>query len=162
MKRLLALSDSHGNFDLLTAAADYTKPDVIIHLGDVVEDSEILQQHSFRFPVVRLKGNCDYGSDLPERYLDTVEGVTLFACHGHQYHVKYGLTPLSFAAREVGASLCLFGHTHVRFFEDVGGLILLNPGACSGTVPHCALLTLDAGTVKVSYLKFTESGWCYL
>lgn len=162
MKKLLVLSDSHGCSDLLCLAAKFASPDIIIHLGDVTEDSMYLAEYCFHLPVIRLRGNCDYGADLPQFYTDCVEGVNIFACHGHQYHVKYGLTALSYASIERNARLCLFGHTHVRCLEEQGGVLLLNPGACSGTVPSCALVSLDRGGINVSYLRFDKNGWCFI
>ncbi len=160
MKKILVLSDSHGCDDLLCAAADFVHPDGIIHLGDIVEDSECLSHHCFHLPVVRLKGNCDYGSDLPERYVDELEGVRILACHGHRYGVKSDLTALSFAGMEEKADLCLFGHTHIQTFEK-GMPAFLNPGACSGSLPRCALLSLDSGTFSVDFLIYTQKGWCF-
>ena len=162
MLKVLVCSDSHGCADLLCSAVDFVHPDRVIHLGDIVEDSDYLSRHYFHIPVVQLKGNCDYGSDLPEEYLDVIETVPVFACHGHQFHVKYGLNNLYFAGQERRAKLCLYGHTHVHCCEEEKGITLFNPGACSGTVPRCALITFSSGCFTCSELCFGREGWYFL
>ena len=43
--------------------------------------------------------------------------------------MKQGLGPLLGRAREVGAALAIFGHTHIQTLEGHEGILLLNPGA---------------------------------
>ena len=42
--------------------------------------------------------------------------------------MNYGLTSLAYAAREAGAQLAMYGHTHVPDYQDWGGVQILNPG----------------------------------
>ena len=76
-----------------------------------------------------VKGNCDWGS-LPLTLDFTVEGVHFFVTHGHMFNVKYGLYELDCAARERGADVALFGHTHIAHDEYIDGVRLFNPGSC--------------------------------
>ena len=57
---------------------------------------------------------------------------------------------LVYAAQEQGASLALFGHTHRPFYEQVGGVTLVNPGtAGKGGVLTWALVTVfDNGAIS--------------
>ena len=65
--------------------------------------------------------------------------------HGHRYGVKQGLLRFSLAAQEQQAQVALFGHTHIPYCRQEGGLWLLNPGACGGRAPSCGIVTVDGG-----------------
>ena len=65
---------------------------------------------------------------------------------GHQFGVKFGMQKLYYAARERGAKLCLFGHTHEPYSDFDEDFFMVNPGpAASG---HYAVAELKNGTVK--------------
>ena len=50
---------------------------------------------------------------------------------------------LVYAAQEAGCQLALFGHTHIPYHEDVGGVKVVNPGtAGKGRSLTWALLTI--------------------
>ncbi|MEG0145820.1 MAG: metallophosphoesterase family protein, partial [Clostridia bacterium] len=49
--------------------------------------------------------------------------------HGNTYRVKQGLLMLAYGAREVGADIVLYGHTHIPSVDRDGPLLLINPGA---------------------------------
>lgn len=156
--RILILSDSHGDVESMKAAVERTQPQQILHLGDCWRDGAALKRAFPLLPLAQVPGNCD-AYDLtaqgPSELTLTLEGHRVFLCHGHRYHVKSGLLALSYAAREAGAELCLFGHTHAPYLESCDGLTLLNPGSIGAPYRHsfavaeteggklrCALLTL--------------------
>ena len=59
MKRILVLSDSHGNVNNMVTAVGRLHPDMIIHLGDCWADAEQLHR---KFPMTvmeQVPGNCD-------------------------------------------------------------------------------------------------------
>ena len=155
--KLLIVSDSHGRLEYMYHAAEREHPDMVFHLGDHDRDAEDLSRRFPRLCVVSMKGNCDYFSPYGrEEYLYTLEGVRIFAVHGHQYNVKYGLTRFSYAAAEKGAQLALFGHTHQAFCEKVGDVTLLNPGACGGYRPTYAVVTVKDGALQCEIKDFRE------
>ncbi|MBR6678280.1 MAG: metallophosphoesterase [Oscillospiraceae bacterium] len=154
--RILILSDSHGNVKNMKLAAERTKPDQIIHLGDHFRDGEALKEAFPLLPVAQVIGNCDLydfsAREGKDQLLLTLDGHRTLLTHGHRYHVKSSLLSLSYAAREVEAELCLFGHTHIPHLQQLDGLTLLNPGSIGngdfavaetgdGKL-RCALLTL--------------------
>ena len=69
-----------------------------------------------------VRGNCDFGSDLPLTGEFTAQGVKIFYTHGHYYGVKSGLYTLACAARERGAQVALYGHTHNALEDYDDGL----------------------------------------
>jgi len=150
MKKLLVLSDSHGAKDAMLEAVRLEQPDLICHLGDYIRDSEWLREQVGDIPVFGVVGNCDYRSSGSESILTSVEGVRIFACHGHAYHVKFSLMSLRYAAMEQNAALCLFGHTHAPYLLELDGLTLMNPGSCGGTAPCYGTVLLSDGTAVCS------------
>ena len=144
--KVLVLSDSHGVIDSMARAVAAHDPDAVIHLGDCVPDAEELR---IRFPnltVYNVKGNNDWRDKTAERLLLTLEGVRILAVHGHQYGVRSGPLRLSYAAREAGAEVALYGHTHIPACERTeDGLWLLNPGACGKYSPTCGVIEIANG-----------------
>ena len=61
----------------------------------------------------------------------TIEGVKIFACHGHRYGVKQSLVKLAARAKELGCTIALYGHTHDAREDVIDGVTLLNPGTGS-------------------------------
>ncbi len=147
--KLLIVSDTHGRLEYMCAAAEREKPDLVLHLGDHDRDAEDLSRRYPRLCVVSMKGNCDVFSPYGrEEYLYTLEGVRIFAVHGHQYNVKYSLMRFAYAAAEKGAKLALFGHTHSAYCDTVGEVTLFNPGACSGYHPRYGVITVKDGKLS--------------
>lgn len=156
--KLLILSDSHGSYDALERCVELERPDIIYHLGDYCSDGVRLGKRFFHIPSFVMAGNCDFRAQQPEQVVDEVERVRIFACHGHRYHVKSTLMALKLAAQEHNAALCLFGHTHIPFLDEAGGITFLNPGACSGRTPCYAVVDLSGGQISCSLkrLKYEE------
>lgn len=139
--KLLVMADSHGALPLMQAALDREKPDMLIHLGDGVEQVDSLAALPPR--LWRVRGNCDIFSSWEETVTGQVAGFTLMATHGHRWQVKMNCERLVYAAREAGAHIVLFGHTHVPALEQAGGVMLVNPGAMAQG--RYAVLALRAG-----------------
>lgn len=134
-------SDSHGSIELMCEAVRRCRPDLIIHLGDFERDADSLRAEFPHIPMFNVCGNCDFASMVP--LADTVQigPVKAYICHGHSHNVKLNLQGLYYAALERGASIALFGHTHIPCNEDLGGLRLINPGSAGrGRAPTWARL----------------------
>ena len=91
------------------------KPALCFFLGDGERDLAQVQARFPALPFYAVRGNCDWRSALSASIVCTVGGVCIFATHGHLYEVKHepNLDSLLRAAEEAGASLALFGHTHL-------------------------------------------------
>ena len=127
--KLLVFSDSHGVVMHMESAVRAHRPDMVLHLGDCVEDFEALEALFPDLPMDHVPGNCDYGADGPATKLLTLSGMRIFMTHGHRYGVKSGYLRAIYAAREQQADLLLFGHTHYAECFQEGPLWVLNPGA---------------------------------
>ncbi len=176
--KILIVSDSHRITDNLFKAVDKVKPDHLIHLGDIEDDTEYVARYcnSPRVPCLFIKGNCDlsYRDDLLPRSVFKLNGHKFYCCHGHHEKVNYGLATLALSAASEGCDIALFGHTHVPFdssglalpkhalyeqdnFEAfVPGLRILNPGSISlprgGSAKGYMVMDMEAGgRYSVSY-----------
>ncbi len=111
--RVLVMSDSHGDvFNASLAVEQQPQAKYVFHLGDGEHDIDNLIAVYKRKEFIRVRGNCDFLSDLNADVLVEIEGKRIFATHGYAQYVKQGLTSLYFAAREKNADIALFGHTH--------------------------------------------------
>jgi putative phosphoesterase len=148
MTKILILSDSHGHIAAIGNAVRRTEPDLVVFLGDCVEDVEEARKGFPGIPVRAVRGNCDPRSDAPEHLVLEIDGARVFAAHGHAQGVKMSLLRLALAAGEAGCSAALFGHTHLAYKGEYSGVRLFNPGAlCDG---HWLLLEADDGLLRAA------------
>ena len=133
--RILVLSDSHGNVENMARCVELTEPDVILHLGDCQRDAEALHRQFPSLPMQSVPGNCDWGAvDAPE-VLTEYGGVRILMMHGHTRNVKASTLSAVYAAREMGAQVLLFGHTHRPLVDYDGSLWVMNPRLRGARLP---------------------------
>ncbi|MBE5890770.1 MAG: metallophosphoesterase [Lachnospiraceae bacterium] len=160
MKKILVLSDSHGEVNAMVYAVKAEKPDLVIHLGDCMRDAEKLKKRCPEIHLEQVPGNCDMSMDPATRIL-IEDGFQIMICHGHEYGVKMSPLRLRYRAEELGVDVALFGHTHRVFYENLNGIIYLNPGSV-GSPPFdipasYGILWLDESTQKIKYdVKYLE------
>ena len=156
MKKILILSDSHGNITNMKKAVRLEKPDMVIHLGDHFSDAEELEKKYPSIPVEAVKGNCDSCLKPSEKLLE-LEGKKIFICHGHDYRVKSDLLTLEYAALEKEADVVCFGHTHIPLYEQSGRLHIVNPGSIGAvrtlTGASYALMIIENGEIFIRLMK---------
>ncbi|MBP3644984.1 MAG: YfcE family phosphodiesterase [Clostridia bacterium] len=144
MKRVIALSDSHGDAEGLRECYQMAKRsgavDIAVFLGDGADDFEKVRPEWEAQGTVcyAVSGNNDWRSDNPQEISFRVGKVVFYACHGHTRYVKYGFERLWFAAREREAQVALYGHTHRADIEIEYGLYMINPGAVCERRPKAA------------------------
>lgn len=141
-------SDSHGYAGNMMAAIELEKPDFCFFLGDGERDiAKVIDKYP-DLPIYVVRGNCDFRTEAKSALCCEVEGIVIFATHGHLSRVKYDfdLETLTSQAVEAGASVALFGHTHCQQLCESRGVTLLNPGAIGrGYYPSYAILTIENG-----------------
>ena len=147
---MLVTSDSHGRAGALRRAIEREKPHLMLFLGDGVYDAEKMRQEYPNLPIYTVPGNCDWGSlDEPEQLME-LDGVRILMMHGHTRGVKYGGMNAYYAAREMGADVLLYGHTHRPMVDYDGTLYTMNPGSIRYTDTY--------GVVIIENGKVTECG----
>ncbi len=131
--KILIVSDSHVNNNAVIQAVSQEKPDMLIHLGDIENDTHPIEQAlGTEKPSIYIRGNCDYyDPELKPQAVFNLMGHRFFATHGHMYSVNYGYDRLVYAAREKSCDVVLFGHIHKPVDEEIGGVRVLNPGSIS-------------------------------
>lgn len=160
LKKILVLSDSHGNLNNMVYAVKCEHPDILIHLGDCWADAQKLKKKFPDIPLEQVPGNCDCNQEFQERIL-LIEGKRVFICHGHTQNVKAGYLNLQYTAQEEEVDVALFGHTHRVFYGNHNGIVYLNPGSIGapgyGVPPSYGVLEIDEGTGQIDYdVKYFE------
>lgn len=146
--KICVFSDSHGYADNMIAAIGIEKPELCFFLGDGERDIAKVAEKYPDLPIYAVRGNCDFRSDNSSSIVCEIEGVTIFATHGHLSNVKYEyeLDTLVSQAREAGAEVALFGHTHRQHLSHKLGVMLLNPGTAGmGYYSSYAVLNIKNG-----------------
>jgi uncharacterized protein len=121
------ISDTHGLLRPEVFDA-FDGVDLILHAGDI-GDPDILTALEAVAPVTAVWGNTDGWEirDLvPEVARATIGSGEAVVIHGQQFGSP---TPQRVAAAHPGASLVVFGHSHVPVIERVGRTLAVNPGS---------------------------------
>lgn len=142
--KLLVISDSHGNYARALKAHQLAGPvDHILHLGDGAEDARLMEE-VLEAPVYRVAGNCDFDTELPIELTMEFGQCRIFLTHGNRQRVKSGLAQLVGKGIEVGASVVLYGHTHLPAIGSSQGMLFVNPGALKEGFPGSyAIVTVE-------------------
>ena len=129
--RIGIVSDSHGNTDVfedMLAVPGAAEAELWLHAGDFAPDADVLEEMSGR-RVARVLGNCDFFVDgVHDETVVEVAGHRIFLTHGHLFNVRFDTAMLAAAARETGADIAVYGHTHIAL-EEYGDITVLNPGS---------------------------------
>lgn len=128
---IAVISDTHRVKKYIDLAKNVIKDaDILIHLGDNIEDVDILKD-GFDGEVYAVAGNCDFSAKYPKENMIEVNGRKIFYTHGDLYGVKSTINNIYYRGRELDADVVLFGHTHEHGIERTEDLILMNPGSVS-------------------------------
>lgn len=158
--KILIVSDTHKSHRNLEKVLEENKDiDMLIHLGDV-EGAEDYIEALAGCPVHIVSGNNDFFSDLPGEEEFMIGAYHIFITHGHYYGVVMGEDRLAREARERGADIVMYGHTHRPSLRKEDGLVVLNPGSIAyprqmGRKASYILMQLDGkGTIhfEVKYV----------
>ena len=154
MIKILAVSDSHGEKDILNELAlRYAhQVDHFVHCGD----SELSSSDLIWGIMTTVMGNCDYDYQLNDEYRFQAGDKNVLVVHGHRHSVRGSVAGLKRDAQQANASLVFYGHTHIAKAELEDGILFINPGSISqprGTLmekTYC-IVTLDDQTATVTY-----------
>ena len=161
MMKILILGDTHAQDDIflriLSVEKDY---DVLLHTGDF-EGSELVYRELSDTPLYCVAGNNDFFTDAPYERVIELESCRIFMTHGHRYDLHQGYQKVCDEAIRRGASIAIYGHSHVPVAEYHRGVLMLNPGSTSwprqkNRKPSYILLTLDQGKILSYEIRFLE------
>ncbi len=156
MLKILVVSDSHGNINLLHDVISANRNvDLVIHLGDHTADGNEVMRDFPTIAYLTVSGNCDIGSFINKTNTEgtfKAEGRRIFYTHGHKYNVKYGTQYLVSQAKINNADIALYGHTHISGVDEQNGVLVINPGSVAfprdGTSGTYCLLEIKDKSVK--------------
>jgi len=147
--RILIVSDTHGReYNLETVLEKVGKFDFFIHLGDVEDGEEYIRSLIGGVQLAMVAGNNDFYTDLSGEAVFSLKGHRIMVTHGHYYYVSRGVEYLVKAAREKGADIVMYGHTHRPDLQYMEGVTVLNPGSLTlprqpGRQPTWAIMEID-------------------
>lgn len=106
--------------------------DLTIHCGDFATEQIYSEIQEFSQELVAVKGNCDF-FDLENSQTFEQNGVKVGVYHGT------GITPrgdhetlVDIARNKLEVDVLFHGHTHQEDIYQEDGVLLLNPGSCTG------------------------------
>lgn len=119
--KIMILSDSHSvsKTDLLTLLKN-NSVNYYIHCGDIYMTYDGINLNSFYL----VRGNNDFGN-IPDELFITIDDLKFYIVHGHRYDVDYNLDYLTHTAKEKGADIVCFGHTHRPYYDFHEGITFL-------------------------------------
>ena len=87
--KIVVFSDSHGDGETMCIAVEKEEPDLIIYLGDGIEDIEVLKQKYPGTKMISVLGGVDSDRE-DEEWIKVVEmcGKRFIITHGHTF-IKY-------------------------------------------------------------------------
>lgn len=147
--KILIVSDSHGKNYYLERTIHKVEPiDLLIHLGDFDGSEEYVKEIS-PCKVEMVSGNNDYFTKLDRDKIITIGNYSVLLTHGHRYGVGTGTERIKEVARQYGASIVIFGHTHSPLIDMTGSIWAINPGSISqprqdGRIPTYIIMDLDS------------------
>ena len=157
--KILIVSDTHRSLKNFKVAWEEESPvDMLIHLGDIERQmSDLLDMVDCE--TYMIAGNNDFLCGLDNEMVIEIGEYKAFLTHGHRYMVGYTDEYITEAAREHGADIAMFGHTHVPYINNED-LLLLNPGSMtyprqSGRRPSYMVMEVDEEneiSLEVKYL----------
>ena len=160
MQRIMIVSDSHRRHgNLAEAIYNEGQLDLLIHLGDIEGEEDIIQELA-GCETIMVPGNNDFFSSLPREKELQIGKYKVLITHGHYYYVNTGIEDIEREAEGRGVDIVMFGHTHRPIIDYHKDVIALNPGSLSyprqeGKRPSYIIMDLDKkgeATFEIEYL----------
>ncbi len=137
------------------------KLDSLLFLGDMTRDADDLYAYSLAqepfIPFWSVRGNNNFTSTEPDELTVEIGGKRIFMTHGHLYGVRIGVQNLVARAKQAGADVALYGHTHIPFCDYVDNILVINPGpggsyGYEGKHMGCVIL-IENGKMRVETVQ---------
>ena len=155
--RLLVVSDSHNDFYTLNdIIKQQPTAEIIIHLGDGLEELKKIKSIYKDRMIIAVKGNCDSNSDFPQEEEITVKGYKIFMTHGNCYNVKLGIGAIYGESKMRDADILLFGHTHTPFTDFSNNMHVMNPGSLKGFYGSYGTIDITDTGVFMNIVRLNE------
>lgn len=147
--KILIVSDTHGRHTYLSETIERIGHiDMLLHLGDVEGGEEEIKEMA-GCPTEIVSGNNDYFSQLDREKIIYLGDYVIMMTHGHRYRVNFEYDTIKDVARQRGANIVMFGHTHVPLIDmSSNDVIAINPGSITqprqpGRRPTYIIMEMD-------------------
>ena len=158
--KVLVFSDSHSSHWFMRQCVDAVQPDAVIHLGDMVQDGQVLAEEYPQLRYYQVAGNCDRGRvtpDFPEILVEKLAGVRIYMTHGHRQGVKLFLDKLILDAQRCQADVILYGHTHEPDCRRLPeGPWIMNPGSAGNYGGTAGIILLDGKDIVCRIIRQSD------
>lgn len=127
MKKILVVSDTHGEYDLLNELILIENPDYILHCGDHQFKIDYLLNNKIYY----VNGNSDYFTNQygKEELILNIDGLNICVIHGHkQYSINWH-TSLYKYFKTMNPDIICYGHSHKEVVDELYGVKIINPGS---------------------------------
>ena len=161
--KIAVFSDSHGDKESMKKFIDMLNPEIVLFLGDGIDDIRQLEDFYPKLRFDYVKGNTDLTNDVPNDKSLIIEGVSIFLTHGNNYGINkfsYDTKKITECALENKASIFLHGHAHTPTLWINKGITFMNPGTVKSNpekgCPTCGLIyTYDTYFIcKILFFDF--------
>jgi putative phosphoesterase len=146
------ISDTHGFLDPKVHGL-FTGVGHILHAGDIGFASIISELEQIA-PVTAVLGNTDGGAVFFETEIVELANKKFLVHHIVNPHEPSDKLKTRIAREKPDA--VIFGHTHKRFCETIGGILFFNPGYSgkpkTGTERSVAILNCDEKEIRAEFL----------
>jgi len=167
MFRILVFSDNHRDREVVEQMLSrHQDIDRIFSLGD----SEMPEHELSNLGIIGVRGNYPFEPKFPNDLTFEFLSVKILFTHGHTYNVKSGISYLYHQARSYDCQLVCYGHTHIYRIDDLGDVVLFNPGSLTYPKYHAKktyglisilknqfqidIIDVDSGNVEETYTKY--------
>lgn len=131
MQKIMIVSDTHRRHgNLAEALYNEGKIDMLIHLGDIEGEEDIIEEMA-GCPMEIVPGNNDFCSFYAREKEIIIAGKKVLLTHGHYYYVTLDLQTIREEAIARGMDIVMFGHTHRPIISVEDEITLINPGSIS-------------------------------
>jgi len=149
--KIAIVSDTHNNwanFKKIIGWLNSEKISLILHCGDIFSQEFISEsEKEFKGEIKYVKGNADYGLDIPASGEVEFDGKKI--AFAHFPREARALT------RSGKYNIIFYGHTHRPWEEKAGSCRLVNPGEAAGQINKATFAVYDAKTDNLE-LKILE------
>lgn len=152
--RIVVLSDSHGDpMGVREILLTQQTAEAVIFCGDGISDIENLRSSFPEKAFYIVRGNCDWGANIEKIGTVTLESVKIFYTHGHIFNVKYSDYEVKERARDCGATILLYGHTHIPLTDYDDGLYIMNPGSCRSSMGTYGIIDITKNGIVTNIIN---------
>lgn len=146
------ISDTHGFLDPKVHGL-FAGVGHILHAGDI-GSAAIISELEKIAPVTAVLGNTDGGVVFLETEIVELAAKKFLVHHIVNPHAPSDRLQARFAREKPDA--VIFGHTHKRFCETIGGILFFNPGYSGkpkfGVERSAAILHCDEKEIRAEFL----------